>query len=481
MKKQGLFPPLLLATTLAVGFGAVWGVVGLWAQQVGAHVAGCEGCSESLGFLRDGTPRIYANGTEERDYFDLERRPVPPPEDGESRMQWGTPLPAAMPIRTAKGDVDWEQRIRAFSDGDAPAVYWYFQSDGRPDGTGYFVGYDSRNSARVGFLGLAGFRSGPLPGDELIPFGGNQTGPQARVFNAGSYGGASYPRRPWQAAPGSLSPWNIYVFGRDAKLYHVDLRRRTVRAVLEGSEIRSVALGSDNHDPARIVPIIRTEDAVLVLGEDDQVEDRFAIPESLRDRGLTFVATSIGEAVMYWHSPKDSMATALDYEIYWVAPDGSSRQTRISLPWVGGATNQAVVVGAVAPSPAFVLGLVPFFRTAELLENATAATYGQALSQALADYAPALAIAQLVALALAGLCYRRQVRYGAGGAERLAWPIFVVILGLPGWIGYRFGRAWPVLERCPSCSAVVPRNCPECVRCAAEFPGPALKGTEVFA
>jgi hypothetical protein len=104
-----------------------------------------------------------------------------------------------------------------------------------------------------------------------------------------------------------------------------------------------------------------------------------------------------------------------------------------------------------------------------------------ALARALAEFWPALAIAQLSAAALALLCYGRQVRYGAGRAERVAWPLFVLLLGLPGWVGYRFGRSWPVLERCPSCAAAVPRDRGECARCADEFPRPALKGTEVFA
>jgi hypothetical protein len=73
------------------------------------------------------------------------------------------------------------------------------------------------------------------------------------------------------------------------------------------------------------------------------------------------------------------------------------------------------------------------------------------------------------------------VRYGASGPERIVWPSFVFVLGLPGWIGYRFGRAWPNLERCPSCRAIVPRDRIECAACQRDFPEPALQGTEVFA
>lgn len=108
-------------------------------------------------------------------------------------------------------------------------------------------------------------------------------------------------------------------------------------------------------------------------------------------------------------------------------------------------------------------------------------TVPEALGRSLREFGPALGIAQLIALGLAVLCYRRQLRYGAGRAERILWPLFVLLLGLPGWIGYRFGRRWPVLETCPNCGDAVPRDRGECARCTAAFPLPALQGTEVFA
>jgi hypothetical protein len=73
------------------------------------------------------------------------------------------------------------------------------------------------------------------------------------------------------------------------------------------------------------------------------------------------------------------------------------------------------------------------------------------------------------------------VRYGASLAERIVWPLFVLLFGLPGWIGYRFGRSWPVLEACPECGVAVPRDRERCLHCINDFPRPALKGTEVFA
>jgi hypothetical protein len=92
-----------------------------------------------------------------------------------------------------------------------------------------------------------------------------------------------------------------------------------------------------------------------------------------------------------------------------------------------------------------------------------------------------LEITQLIAIGFAVLCYRRQVRYGMSGSECLIWPLFVLLFGLPGWIGYRFGRSWPELEACPACKTVVPQDREACASCANEFTRPAFKGTEVVA
>ena len=53
-----------------------------------------------------------------------------------------------------------------------PTVNWFFVHDGKPDGAGYFVGYERVSNRRVGFIGLSGFRADPVPADEWIPVRG---------------------------------------------------------------------------------------------------------------------------------------------------------------------------------------------------------------------------------------------------------------------------------------------------------------------
>jgi hypothetical protein len=140
-----------------------------------------------------------------------------------------------------------------------------------------------------------------------------------------------------------------------------------------------------------------------------------------------------------------------------------------------------VVSGLVIPSPVVLTGLVGTLRTADLLKSGLMSSPQEALGYSLGEFWPSLVIAHLLGFGFAGLCYRRQVRFGASRLDRIAWPLFVLAFGLPGWIGYRFGRSWPVLEPCPACHSPTPRQRAECISCEREFPSPALTGTEVFA
>ncbi len=53
----------------------------------------------------------------------------------------------------------WAQRLKPFVNEREPTVNWFFVHDGKPEGAGYFVGYERVSNRRVGFIGLSGFRS----------------------------------------------------------------------------------------------------------------------------------------------------------------------------------------------------------------------------------------------------------------------------------------------------------------------------------
>jgi hypothetical protein len=139
------------------------------------------------------------------------------------------------------------------------------------------------------------------------------------------------------------------------------------------------------------------------------------------------------------------------------------------------------MTGVMLPGPALVTGVVACTEPPNLLQQKKAASYPEALVLALGEYRKALLIAQGIAVVFAILCYLRQRRYAVNRVEAIVWPLFVLAFGLPGWIGYRFGRSWPIVESCTDCSARVPRDREVCPTCEVAFPSPALVGTEVFA
>jgi hypothetical protein len=499
MMTKGLFQRLVLATVLTVGFLCAWGMVGLWGLEVWRSVLLGNGElviigreeSEDVVFRTDGTPLVrHDDGRGNRRYRDLEGNPVTPFEDDPSAWLYGTQLPASLPLREESGDVSWEDRIRTFDDGRTPAVSWHFITDGQRDGTAYFVGYHNQNKMCVGYLGAAGFRTEKPSAEEQFPYGGPISGLRSRVFCPDHVRRGGRPRavspRDTGTPEGALSPWIVYVFGRDQKLYEADLRKRTVRIVLDEPRLRSLALVRDSLNPARVSfhrLAARTDEAVIVLDERGQELRRYPIPEMLHGRTFTFAETSAGEALMHWNSPEDLLATEVEYRICWVRPDDCIREAGFTLLYHHPMRSIRTLSAAVVPSPLALDVLLVLFRSSskEREEGDRAESLPEAMVLTLVDFWPALAIAQLLALGFAVLCYRRQLRYGVSRGERIVWPLFVLLLGLPGWIGYRFGRSWPVLEKCPSCGDAVPRDRGECVRCTAEFPLPALKGTEVFA
>ncbi|HTU94046.1 MAG TPA: hypothetical protein VMF69_28455 [Gemmataceae bacterium] len=413
---------------------------------------------------------------------DLQGNAVAEP-DGEDPFLTPLPLPAKLSVEEHS---DWDQRIRSFADGRVPSGYWYFIADGRHDGGGYFVGYDSESRACLGYLGRDGLQERPLPIEDQIPFGGTISGAKGRLLCTQKWRQhTEHPvnRRTGRAPHGSASMWDVYVLGCDGKLYHADLQRRTIEVAFDRSPVLSTVLIGGQHDavhgtPCR--PAVRTVDAVLILDERGEVLKRYPIPESLRGHEISFAETSTEKAVMYANSPEDFLAPEVEYRICLVDSAGNYQQVTTTLPFLG-VKRVLPLAGLVIPSPLVLGGTVALLRPSALLDYGSATTYPEALGRSLMEFWTALAITQIIAFGFAVLCYRRQVRYGSSRTERIVWPMFVLLFGLPGWIGYRFGRSWPVLESCPECGVAVPRDRESCLRCTSDFPRPALKGTEVFA
>jgi hypothetical protein len=199
------------------------------------------------------------------------------------------------------------------------------------------------------------------------------------------------------------------------------------------------------------------------------------IPEAIRDQNIQVISTLGDDVVLLarYFEPSDS-------QLYWIDKEGQvTRHETLPREPERDFGGMEWVSGLAMPMPT-VLGPTLFvIAPLSKVSNGEAPDFPTALAKSLpVVWLPALLVC-VVSVIAAAATYRRQRRYSGTGAA--AWAIFVLLLGVPGWIGYRLHRSWPARTRCEHCGRVVPRDRATCLACAAEFPPPAARGIEVFA
>lgn len=172
-RKSSIVRPILWAGTLAIGFGTVWAVVGAWLYSAidGARQGAQGNTYEQLVVRSDGTPLIHSYRLDNMSistYRDLSGREQKAPDFADVLQGMHLAGEHGKP-GVFTDTLGWERRLEVFVNEREPGVLWYFVHDGRPEGAGYFVGYERESNRRVGFIGLLGFRSHPVPMEEWIP------------------------------------------------------------------------------------------------------------------------------------------------------------------------------------------------------------------------------------------------------------------------------------------------------------------------
>ena len=490
---KSLGQQILLSSLVAIGAAGVCTLIGPWAGRQFLPVVGpIFEPPESLAFLRDGTPLIvrYDEDGTEQVYRDLQGRLVVPPS-AEDRL-----MPGFLPKNWAPTTPRATERL---SDGQPPPAYWYLLEDKASGaGAGYFVGFESHGNARIGYIGLSGFREDIPTKSELIPAIRRSSVGVSLDSDLGLYfltpqNGIYYQNGvvfQYLYTPGvdfrPPATWEVYVPGSDGKLYFVDLRSRTVKAIYDGPPLRQASMIGRYQDSRQIPTfqiVVRTADQVMGLDRQGRIESKFPIPTFLQNEDFAVVTTAKGEAVLQWASPADSLNLTTSVRLFNVRSDGQFQETQLSMHRDNGASQHWTQVygGLETPCPALFVGTVGFGRVFELLHQQLEPTLAEAARRTVREFGPTFLVALAISAVLAALCYLRLARYKATRLERIVWPLFVLVFGLPGWIAYRFGRTWPVLEACPACTIRSPRDRFDCVACGEDFRAPAELGTEVFA
>jgi len=473
-RKFSLLRQLAWAATLAAGFAALWLVIVLWLGTaiLEARQGGRRRAYESLVVKSDGTLLIqsfrvdnpYLGAT----YRDLNGNLQEAPDRDDE-------LPAVSmsgepPGRTgfAFSQLGWASRLMTFVNEREPTVNWFFVHNGKPDGAGYFVAYEQTSNRRVGFLGMSGFRADPVPAADWIPARGELKSSLPLSIYSGR-AGTIRPDR-WDVPP----RWVYVPSGTD--LRKVDLAAQTITTVFETREsivapgVPTLAAWSAGH-PTKEKPIlVRTTQQIYELDQKQQILKVFTIPtEADRRSSVQWFGRDNGQAIAVFTRPhafgdEDSPSKLM---VYRIAGDGAiQEQFELDLQ-VGGVPKQTRdLVGVLGfPVPAFVFVVIPFFDLAVLLKNSW----------------PAFIAVLVLSLILAVLAWRRSRAFGFSPRERITWVLFVLLFGLPAYVGFLLHRRWPTREACPSCQTRVPRDRMACAECGTRFPDPALKGIEIFA
>lgn len=478
MKTKKLIERLLLSSLLTLGAFGVCLVIGSVVVEALPTSAPDPDPGDFIAFTDDGDPFLIRQMEEpdQLEYRDLQGKLVPPL----TATRWLRL--ALLPTTWANVDIPPWQCI---SDGVVPSGHWYLVEDDRHvDGRGYFVGFDSKSKRCLGYLGQSGYRQDVPPQDELFPGIRQQPGVGLRLLSSQmSTGAPMYLQSPGGIGleiPGDHN--KIYVPSEDGKLFVVDLPARSVALIYDALPFRSASLLLETTSRGAFWRVaLRTDESIQVIDAEGKVQHVFSIPDSLRDESFGIALTKEGDAIFQWASPSDSLATTTSVRLFRVSTDGRTSETDVNLASV--ATSRGVLAHGYLPypAPAFLAGYVGRQRIQELLRQRLEPSYRAAVTRAFHEFGVTLAKAGVIGLICCFACYRRLVRYQASRAERLVWPIFVLAFGLPGWIGFRFGRSWPVLESCPACAKQTPGSRADCVNCGAEFQAPAALGTEVFA
>jgi len=411
----------------------------------------------SLFFTEDGQPYLWHwdPDPERITYVDLDGNPV----EGDNYSHG---------VSLTPGDFDrqdqplqWSLRISPLQVRDRNTIpsHWYLMRDARSNGGAYLVGYSAKTKQRIGFIGTAGFRTEPLPREEWFAVEGYSP---AWYTNADEEGNVE----------GSRFALNCV-----SKIFVVNLETHQVQVIADDLPlpVRSI----QTFARGRVWYLALLTDDALYLIEAEGQRRVFPLPAALQGRPLDFGLRPDGGLTVAVALPQVFGSAETHDLVYVLAADGTLSEPRqVTLKSASNDNESMFLLLFGSPLPELFTLLVGDWQWKRYEGIHSASQYAKLVWWRDRWW---IFAATLEAAFLAAICYRRQSRFRFPMVQRIVWAGFVFLFGIPGWIGYRHCRHWPVLEVCPSCQRPSPRNDEVCAVCGREFPAPELKGTEIFA
>lgn len=412
-------------------------------------------------------------------------RPVPAVELKKwTAGSWPTPTTFVGPLKQFVDYANyaphgWNYRLSLLPSTGLEPAHWYLIHDDSIEGHAYFAGYDQLTRALVGYLGKDGLVQIQPPEDRQFAIDLRRMGPGGG-FTSGVAGGGHTDFRSQSYQAAHLPSLSVYLLSGD-ELWLADLRQGTARqlgAFPGAFDLHLAPLPPGAMDaPEKIEEhlMLRTRTEMIQLSLDGKESHHWTIPVEARDRmSFDWYNTGDGRAAVRYSlrfSPSDR-----EDAILWLAADGSVvRREVVALRLAETQRVQAGLFAVMLPSPTMYTYMAHKFASMNLMGDPL--NPGR-FREVLALYLPFLLLVYGVSTALAICTHRRQTRYALPAAG--LWAVFVFLLGVPGWLAYRWHRDWPLLKECGDCHRAAPRDREACAACGQLFAAPPPLGTEIF-
>lgn len=489
---------LALTTILAAGALVLWGLTAIHIISV---IEACRprGHSEFREFFvqGDGTPVFECSADEDGPVRKtVDGKPLPPANGRTDRL-----LPSLLKGPAQHDEKHepsrWSNHFVQLRDhglmNRTEGAKWYFVSDGMAHGHGYFANC----SMAPGYIGQDGFQlDKPQPERQFAIAQDGQSSLLTQSYISTSETKFLFePTETMQFLTdgADLSHGSALVdLVTEDGLLQIDLDKQSVKVLRQEKAVsalvwfkRAVAVGPGHSQPSPedMVVLFRTSDRVRVLSFNGEEQGECLLPKELRNCDLEWYWLPDGNVLArVYHEAPSSGNRSGGWELVWFTKTGEIlrnwREKTTEKDPVFTFTNREIIEMSFAvPSPATIAGFVAanpgvFVGHQEL-------NYWTALGEACYSAWLAILLTCTASAPCAWLCYRRQRKYGQPNAW--GWAAFVLLLGVPGYLGYLAHRAWPTRLPCPHCGKPAPRDRPACFTCGRDFPPPAPKGIEVFA
>jgi len=297
-------------------------------------------------------------------------------------------------------------------------------------------------------------------------------------------------------------------------LLEIDLRKRSVRAVLEIPNLQSISMLSEAKRPAPGKTVsttdatpgtspasanqdhepdsssstpklirrlaLRSQDRIIIYDPPTKEKREFVIPKDIREKTFNVYSLSPQQLLLSVGQGHWSHGNVVD--LLWIASNGEVQRKETAelvnqLPISD--RQQAWAFAPAIPVPLVWLGKVslrdPFWR----LQFYKDSTYGAALKSSWDIAWPPLLVVLLISLMATAVARHWHRKYHRQQAGR--WCLFVFLLGPAGLLAYWLEHRRAVLEPCANCGELAPRDREACAVCDTPFAEPPRIGTEILA